>query len=108
MSPISFPPSTTPLGWIGTGVMGASMCRHLMDAGYSMTLTTRTREKAEPLLSAGAQWADTPREVAEKSRVVFSIVGHPADVREVILGEQGALAGCSDRNVLVDMTTSLP
>lgn len=79
-----------------------------MDAGYPMTLTTRSREKAKDLLGAGATWADTPREVAEQAKVVFSIVGHPEDVREVLLGEQGALAGCSAGDVLVDMTTSLP
>ena len=108
MSSLSISPEVTPLGWIGTGVMGASMCRHLMDAGYRVTLTTRTREKAEELLDAGASWADTPRKVAEQAKVVFSIVGHPDDVREVLLGEQGALAGSSAGDVLVDMTTSLP
>lgn len=108
MSLLRISPETTPVGWIGTGVMGASMCRHLMDAGSPMTLTTRTREKAEDLLAAGASWAGTPREVAEQAKVVFSIVGHPEDVREVLLGEQGALAGCSAGDVLVDMTTSLP
>ncbi len=101
-------PDTTRIGWIGTGVMGSSMCGHLIDAGFSTTVYSRTREKAQSLLEKGANWADTPREVAEQSDVVFSIVGFPADVREVLLGEDGALAGAASGTALVDMTTSEP
>jgi len=101
-------PDTTRIGWIGTGVMGASMCGHLLDTGFAVTVFTRTREKAESLLAQGASWADSPRSVAQQSDVVFSIVGFPADVREVLLGENGALAGCREGCVLVDMTTSEP
>jgi 3-hydroxyisobutyrate dehydrogenase len=101
-------PQHTPIGWIGTGVMGRSMCGHLLDAGYRVTLFTRTKEKAAELLDRGSQWAASPREVAEASDVVVSIVGFPADVREVLLGEEGALAGSKPGNVLVDMTTSQP
>lgn len=97
------------LGWIGTGVMGASMCGHLLDAGYSLTVTTRTKAKAESLLERGAQWAATPREVAENCDIVFAIVGYPADVRDVFLNPQsGALAGAREGAILVDMTTSEP
>jgi 3-hydroxyisobutyrate dehydrogenase len=108
MNPPTIVPGATRLGWIGTGVMGASMCGHLMAAGFGMTITTRSRAKAEPLLAKGARWADTPKEVAAASDVVFSIVGYPADVREVMLGENGALAGAKPGGVLVDMTTSQP
>ncbi len=101
-------PGKTKLGWIGTGVMGASMCGHLMDRGFAMTIYTRTRSKAEPLLARGATWADSPHAVAEQSDVVFSIVGFPADVREVMLGPDGALSGSQRGSVLVDMTTSQP
>lgn len=102
-------PGKTRIGWIGTGVMGASMCGHLMKAGFSTTVYTRSREKAEVLLASGAIWADSPREVAENSDVVFAIVGFPRDVREVFLGEDdGALAGTKPGDVLVDMTTSEP
>lgn len=104
----NFSPETTRLGWIGTGVMGASMCGHLLAAGYQTTLFSRTRAKAEPLLAQGATWVDSPRAVAEQADVVFSIVGFPHDVREVLLGEQGALAGSRAGMVLVDMTTSEP
>jgi 3-hydroxyisobutyrate dehydrogenase len=98
----------TRIGWIGTGVMGASMCGHLIDAGYFATVYNRTRQKAEPLLAKGAAWADGPRAVAEVSDVVFTIVGYPKDVRNVILGPDGVLAGCEAGNVIVDMTTSEP
>ncbi|MEM9185626.1 MAG: NAD(P)-dependent oxidoreductase [Planctomycetota bacterium] len=101
-------PSTTRIGWIGAGVMGRSMAGHLMDAGYRLTVFNRTKAKATPLLDRGAQWADTPRAVAEASDATFSIVGNPDDVREVILSETGALAGASPGAVLVDMTTSEP
>lgn len=98
----------TRIGWIGTGVMGRWMCHHLMSKGYSAAVYTRSRDKAKALLDAGASWADSPRVVAERSDVIFAIVGFPVDVREVFLGPQGALAGCKAGNVLVDMTTSEP
>jgi 3-hydroxyisobutyrate dehydrogenase len=101
-------PEKTQIGWIGTGVMGGPMCGHLIAAGYQATVTTRTKSKAAPLLELGARWADSPREVAAQSDVVFSIVGYPADVREVLLGDDGALAGCKPGDVLVDLTTSEP
>jgi 3-hydroxyisobutyrate dehydrogenase len=101
-------PGKTRVGFIGTGVMGQSMCRHIINAGYGMTVSTRTKSKAQSLLDAGAAWADTPKAVAEKSDVVFAIVGFPSDVREVFLSEKGALAGAKSGNVLVDMTTSQP
>ncbi len=96
------------IGWIGLGVMGAPMCGHLLDAGYSVTVNTRTRATAEPLLNRGAVWADTPAEVAESAGVIFAIGGFPADVREVFLGAHGALAGAAAGAVLIDMTTSEP
>lgn len=98
----------TSLGWIGTGVMGASMCARLLDAGFAMTLNTRTKAKAEPLLEKGATWAGTPRAAAEAAEVVFAMVGHPSDVRQVFLGADGVLEGCSGGEVIVDMTTSEP
>ena len=101
-------PPQTRIGWIGTGVMGASMCDHLLKAGYPVTVHSRTRTKAQSLLDQGATWADTPREVAAQSDVLFAIVGFPKDVREVFLSEQGAVAGASPGTILVDMTTSKP
>lgn len=108
MSSLVVQPGQTRIGWIGTGVMGASMCGHLIDAGFSATVYTRSPQKAQPLLDKGATWAETPKAVAENSDIIFSIVGFPHDVRSVMLGEEGALAGSSAGNVLVDMTTSQP
>jgi 3-hydroxyisobutyrate dehydrogenase len=101
-------PETTRIGWIGTGVMGRSMCGHLVTAGYKVTLFSRTKDKAADLLSKGAQWAASPSKVAAESDVIISIVGFPHDVREVLIGEDGALLGCKPGNVIVDMTTSEP
>ncbi|MDX1965806.1 MAG: NAD(P)-dependent oxidoreductase [Planctomycetaceae bacterium] len=101
-------PGSTRIGWIGTGVMGSSMVGHLMAAGFSATVFNRSKSKAEPLLAKGAKWADTPKALAEQSDVIFSIVGFPADVREVLIGTTGALAGARPGSILVDMTTSDP
>ena len=96
------------IGWIGTGVMGASMCGHLLTAGYGLTVYSRTREKARTLIEKGVAWADTPKAVAQNSDIVFSMVGFPEDVREVILGDAGVVAGATSGDTVVDMTTSSP
>ncbi len=101
-------PGKTRIGWVGTGVMGRWMCQHAIQKGYPATVFNRSREKAQPLVDLGAQFADSPRAVAERSDVVFAIVGFPKDVREVFLGPDGALAGSKPGTVLVDMTTSDP
>ena len=99
---------STTIGWVGTGVMGAAMLARIQEADYDCTVYTRTREKAHSLLDAGAQWADSPRAVAEQCDVVFTIVGFPADVREVYFGESGLLSGAKEGAILVDMTTTEP
>ena len=76
------------IGWIGTGVMGVSMARHLMTAGHPLIIHTRTRARAEPLLAAGAQWAESPLAVAERAEIVCSMVGYPEDVEVTHLGPQ--------------------
>lgn len=88
--------------------MGSSMAGHLLAGGYSLTVTTRTREKAAGLLEAGATWAETPADVARLSDVIFSMVGYPADVAEVLSGDTGALTTARAGCVIVDMTTSQP
>lgn len=105
--PVTVTPAT-PVGWIGTGVMGASMCGHLLARGYSLVVHNRTRAKAEPLLAQGARWAETPRHVAEATHVVFTMVGFPADVREVYFGANGVLQAVRPGMILVDMTTTEP
>lgn len=101
-------PQHSHIGWIGAGVMGASMCGHLLNAGYDVTVHTRTRAKAQPLLNRGAAWADSPSAVASVSDVIVTMVGFPADVREVYFGENGLMAGATPGSVLIDMTTTEP
>ncbi len=101
-------PGKTRIGWIGTGVMGTSMCGHLIAAGFPATVYNRTPSKLAPLIEKGAVAAKSPREVAEASDVIFTIVGYPRDVREVTLGDDGTLAGAKKGAILVDMTTSEP
>ncbi len=101
-------PSQTRIGWIGTGVMGSSMCGHVLRTGYRVTLHSRTKAKAKPLLDLGATWAENPRAVAADSDILFSMVGFPLDVRAVYFGETGILAGVRAGTLLVDMTTTDP
>ena len=101
-------PSQIKIGWVGTGVMGRWMCQHVMDLGYTATIFTRTKSKADPLLKAGATWAGSPAEVAESSDIIFTIVGFPEDVRQVYLGENGILATAKSGSIVVDMTTTEP
>ncbi|MBU2643685.1 NAD(P)-dependent oxidoreductase [bacterium] len=96
------------VGWIGTGVMGKSMCSHLITAGYPAFVFNRTRTKAEELLKMGAAWCGSPAEVAGKSDIVFSIVGYPMDVEEIYFGQQGIFSASPRCTTVVDMTTSEP
>jgi len=96
------------IGWIGTGVMGAAMAGHLLDAGHSVTVHNRTKAKADPLISRGAAWAATPGAAASAADVTLAIVGYPNDVRDVFLGEDGVVSAALPGSVVVDMTTSEP
>ena len=78
------------IGWIGTGVMGLSMCKHLLNAQFSLAVFNRTAEKAQPLLELGAQWM-SPQEMAAKVDVLFLMLGFPKDVETMVLGENGIL-----------------
>jgi 3-hydroxyisobutyrate dehydrogenase len=98
----------TVIGFIGTGVMGKSMAGHLLDAGYTLVVYSRTKDKASVLLDRGAQWAETPKVVAEKASVIFTMVGYPTDVEEVYLGENGLIQNGSKGSYYIDMTTSAP
>lgn len=84
------------------------MAMHVLKAGYSMTVYNRTASKAQPLLDAGAEYAETPKEVAQSSDVVFTMVGYPCDVREVISGTDGILNGLKEGGIVIDLTTSEP
>jgi 3-hydroxyisobutyrate dehydrogenase-like beta-hydroxyacid dehydrogenase len=96
------------LGYVGLGVMGSSVTRRLLDAGHTVHVWNRTREKAEPLLEAGAQWAGSPREVAERAEIVFTMVTNTAAVRAVFEGDEGILAGLAPGKIYIDMSTASP
>ena len=99
------------VGWIGTGVMGKSMASHLLEAGYTVGIYTRTESKARDLLDSGAQWHDSPRELAAQHDVVISIVGYPDDVEEIFTGDRGVLSDTKENRkcrLAIDMTTSQP
>jgi len=98
----------TRVGWIGTGVMGASMCGHLLERGYGVNVFNRTADRAQALVERGARWCADPASAAADADVVFTMVGFPADVREVILGDHGVLSTARPGTLVVDMTTSEP
>lgn len=96
------------IGFIGTGVMGKSMSRNLMRAGFELAVYTRTKAKAEELIDAGAVWHDTPASLAASVDAVITMVGYPSDVREVYFGENGIIHHARPGTYVIDMTTSKP
>lgn len=98
----------TSVGFIGTGVMGSSMAKHLQKAGYEVHIYTRTKEKAQELLDAGMTWQSSPADVAKACGAVITMVGYPRDVEEIYLGDNGIVAHAAPGTLLVDMTTSSP
>ncbi|CCO11856.2 NAD(P)-dependent oxidoreductase [Carnobacterium maltaromaticum] len=96
------------IGFIGVGVMGASIVKHLLKDGYEVNIYNRTKSKADEVVSLGAIWQDTPKAVTIESDIVFTIVGYPKDVEEVYYSEDGIFAGATSEKILVDMTTSTP
>jgi 3-hydroxyisobutyrate dehydrogenase len=96
------------VGFIGLGVMGASACGHLLDAGHRLHVLTRTRIRAAPLLDRGALWGESPFEMAEKCDVVFTMVGTPQEVEDLYFRPDGLMAGLRPSGRLVDLTTSSP
>jgi len=96
------------IGFIGLGAMGVGIVPRLLAAGHAVTGWNRTRSKAEPLIKGGMSWADSPRAVAARSEVVFSILTDAAAVRSVALGENGVVAGLKPGGVFADMSTIAP
>lgn len=96
------------LGWIGLGDMGQVIVPRLLEAGHDVTGWNRTSSKAGPLIDRGMVWADTPREVAAASGIVFSMVTDAAAVQDVALGDDGVIAGLPDHGVYLDMSTIDP
>ena len=96
------------IGFIGLGVMGKPMAMNLLKAGYPLTVWNRTKSKMEDLIAKGASAAESPKEVAEKSEVVITIVTDSPDVEEAVLGQQGAIHGAHSGMTLIDMSTISP
>lgn len=95
------------IAFIGTGVMGSSMAKHLQAAGFEMFIYNRTKSRAQALIDLGMTWCDSPGQAASQAQVTISMVGYPQDVEEIYFGENGILASMNGGYV-VDMTTSSP
>ena len=96
------------IGFIGTGVMGNAICQNLIKAGHNLTVYNRTKAKTDNLVALGAKWADSPKDVAQASDLVFTMVGMPSDVENVYLGSTGVFSGLTQGKIAVDLTTSKP
>ncbi len=96
------------VGFIGIGLMGSQMSRKVLEAGYPLTVWNRKKEKAAPLISVGAKWADSPKAVAQASDVVITMVTDSAASEEVICGKNGVLEGAHPGLILVDMGSIAP
>lgn len=101
-------PGKTIVGFIGLGIMGQRMAGHILNAGYELHVYTRTKQKAEKIISKGAVWEDTVNAISTKCDVMITIVGFPADVEEVYLGGNGILNNAKKGSIIIDMTTSSP
>ena len=96
------------IGFIGTGIMGNPMAKHLMNAGYKLNVYNRTKQKAAELVGMGATWYDTPADIAANSEVIISMIGFPKDVEECYFGDSGIFKQIKKGTVLIDMTTTKP
>ncbi|MDH3517506.1 MAG: NAD(P)-dependent oxidoreductase, partial [Acidimicrobiia bacterium] len=96
------------LGWIGLGDMGQVIIPRLLEAGHQVTGWNRTRSKADPLIEQGMTWAETPRELAAASDIVFSMVTDAAAVSAVALGPDGVISGLAPDGIYLDMSTIDP
>lgn len=105
---MSVAPQTHQIGFIGLGIMGKSMARHLMAGGYAVHVYSRTRVKVEDIIAEGARWHETPASVAQAADVIITMVGYPHDVEAVYFGPDGLLSAVRRGSYLIDMTTSSP
>jgi len=96
------------LAFVGLGIMGGPMAGHLLAAGHSVTVNTRTKERAQELLKKGAKWADSPAKAAAGADVVFVCVPDTPDVESVVLGTEGILSGARSGTIVVDHSTISP
>ncbi len=96
------------IAFIGTGVMGASVVKHLLDSDYEVAIYTRTKEKARSLIEVGAVWEDTVAGAVKDAELVFTMLGYPVDVEEIYFGDGGIFSTGKAGQILIDMTTSSP
>lgn len=96
------------IAFIGTGVMGSSIVRHLLKADYEVTIYTRTKERAAVLVNEGAKWAETASAATAEANIIITMVGYPADVEAVYFGSSGIFESGSGGQIVIDMTTSSP
>lgn len=96
------------VGFVGTGIMGAPMARNALKAGFQVTVTNRTLSRAEPLAKDGASVVKTPREVAERSDIVVTMVPNTPHVEAAVFGPDGVAAGAREGLLLIDMSTISP
>ena len=96
------------VAFIGTGIMGAPIAGHILDAGYPLVVYNRTKEKADALVERGAVWASSASEAARDADVIFTMVGFPEDVEEIYLAGDGLLSSSKPGAILIDLTTSSP
>lgn len=96
------------VGFIGIGQMGSHMARHILEAGYNLTVHDTRKEAAQPLLAQGAKWADSPDRMAETCQVILSCLPGPGDVEQVIYGQNGLLKGWKQGDVYIDLSTNSP
>ena len=105
---MSIKPEKTKVGFIGLGVMGKSMAGHILKAGYTLHVYTRTKNSSDDLITQGGIWEDSIKELSRQCDVIITMVGFPSDVEEVYLSENGILANAEKGSLIVDMTTSSP
>lgn len=98
----------TSIGLIGTGIMGASIASHLLNHGYRLSVFNRTKEKANILVSKGAKWSESPKNIAQTCQVIFTMLGYPEDVSRIYLEQDGLIFNAKPNTILIDMTSSSP
>lgn len=96
------------LGYVGLGVMGSRVVKRLLDAGHTVVGWNRTKSKGDWLIEEGMEWGESPRDVAERSDIVFSMVTNTKAVNAITQGDDGIIAGLEAGKIYVDMSTMSP
>jgi 2-hydroxy-3-oxopropionate reductase len=96
------------IGFIGLGIMGKPMSKNLLKAGYELVVYNRSRPSMDEVVAAGAKPASSPRDVAEKTKIIITMLPNSPDVQEVVLGENGIIEGAQKGSILIDMSSISP